>query len=129
MRETESEFGQGCIYNLGLFVAHQYNAIILEEQYEQINNTLGIGMQMNWCEMWFNGAADHMFDLIIPTNYPLELQERMNILQSKCLTWRQIMSGHNPIKDDVWWAIGEAKELLRLIDEFHGIKTIKGQYE
>lgn len=27
------------------------------------------------------------------------------------------------------WAVQEAKDLLRLIDKFHGIKTAKGEYE
>lgn len=127
MTEHESDFGQGCCYNLGLFIAHQYNAVMMEQQYAAINKQAGL--DMNWCEMWFNGAADHFYDLVIPNEYPEELKDRLRILQSMSIHWRMPLDGDKPTKDNVWWALGEAKELLRLIDEFHGIKTVKGQWE
>lgn len=123
LKNRDSEFGQGCIYNLGLFIAHQYNAYILEEQYSKLT------VHISWPEMWFNGAGDHMFDLVIPKNYPIELQERLSYLQTQCLHWRMSLGEAGATKDNVWWALGEAKELLRLIDEFHGVRTVKGMWE
>ncbi|MHA1302333.1 MAG: hypothetical protein ACTSPI_01340 [Candidatus Heimdallarchaeaceae archaeon] len=110
--QRESEFGKGLTYCLGLFLCHS------ERDYNSIEDDLQH-------ELWFNGAGDHLFELVIPKNLSIKLKNRLKKLQKNVLNWRM----SNATKNDKVWAIQEAKELLRLIDEFYGIKTIKGSWE
>ena len=118
-----SEFGKGLCYNLGLFLCHsERDYLITEKDIEK-----GI---LNKPSMWFYGAADHIFELTIPIKLPKELKNRLKEFKNKVMDWRLPMDKEkNATKEDKIWAIQEAKDLLRLIDESHGIKTIKGDWE
>jgi len=114
-----SEFGQGTTYCLGLFLAHQ------ERYPPEYREKKGLA------ELWFNGASDHFYDLIIPENYSDRIKRRLKKLQEKALNWGHGFppkSGHAKW-EDVEWALKEAKMILRYIDEFHGIEVIKGRWE
>lgn len=123
--KTESEFGKGLCYCLGLFLAHTERAKEMQKQYTEIN--LKCNSNMDWAEMWFNGAADHLFELEIPASFPDELKDRLQTFQSRCLGWRLSLDCE-ATPSDVAWSIIEAKELLRLIDEYHHIATAVAQW-
>ena len=124
MPETESEFGKGLCYCLGLFLAHAERVKELKDVYKKSRLT-------DWPESWFNGASDHLYELVIPDDLPQDLKTRLTILQGKCLDWGHGFGVDKPAATDadVQWSIDEAKELLRLIDQWHGIAVVKGQWE
>jgi hypothetical protein len=104
----ESEFGKGLCYCLGLFLAHHERKVF-----------------DNDFSMWFNGAADHLFELEIPEKYPTEIKTRLTFFQDQCLGWRlRPCSAENKV-----WAINEAKALLLQIDILNGVNAIKGDWE
>lgn len=130
-RKESSEFGQGLCYNLGLFLCHADKLRIELRQYREWRKK---DNPENYTEdlavsRWFNGAGDHFFDFL-PEYAPKHLQERCKILRDKCLDWRLPMDDiKEPTLKDADWAIQEAKDLLRLIDEDRGVPTIKGEWE
>jgi hypothetical protein len=69
--KEESEFGKGLSYCLALFLAHDEHKVY-EEDYS----------------LWFNGAADYLYELVIQETLSEELQNRLHILQDKCISWR-----------------------------------------
>ena len=103
-----SEFGKGFSYCIGLFLMHA-------ERYGDENDY----------RLWFNGAADHLYDLIIPDKLSKKLQNRIKKWQDKCLQWRL----DDYTKKDKLWAIDEAKYFLRKYDENNNVKVIKGDWE
>ena len=105
-----SEFGKGLTYCIGLFLAHaERKDLIRGSDYS----------------MWFNGAADHLYELQIPGEYPDALIERLSKFQETCINWRLNWAS----EEDFKWAVQEAKDLLREIDETNGIETEKGYNE
>jgi hypothetical protein len=115
--KEESEFGKGLTYCLGLFLAHA-------ERHRKEKGLID-GLKPS---IWFNGSSDHLYDLVIPNNLPLNLQKRLADLKDKCIEW-----GHGfkieATMDELNWSLEEAKELLRLIDEHHKIKTIEATWK
>ena len=107
--ETDSEFGKGCVYCLGLFLAHE-------------------SMKTSNPWHWFNGASDHLYELEIPDSFPVELKDRIELFTHKALEW-----GHgyerNGTEEDKRWALREAKDILMEIDKYLGIQVIKGTWE
>ena len=135
MKKTkeESEFGTGLVYCLGLFLAHAERDVGLPKEYqEEMDKRMkSIGKEENYSystEMWFNASSDHLYELQIPENFPEDLKKRLQSLKSKAIHW-----GHgfhsDCKKEDKEWAIDEAKELLRLIDEYFKIKTIEATWK
>ena len=120
--KEKSEFGCGLTYCIGLFLCHA------ERDYLMTENDVERGI-INKPSLWFYAAADHLFDLQIPRFLPKELKERIRKWKSKVIGWRLPMTveGHSTQEDKIW-AINEAKELLRLIDEHFKIKTCKGDF-
>lgn len=110
-----SDFGCGFAYNLGLFLAHQ------DRFFDEIRE------DMRW-GIWFNSAADHLFELQIPKFLPLKLRKRILTFKKKCLEYRFEGSGQVTIKDVVW-ALDEAKFFLMELDKYLKIKSIKGTWE
>lgn len=126
-----SEFGKGCTYCLGLFLAHAERSWgppdFDKEQDERMKDMGKVNDYSFSTELWFNGASDHLYDLEIPDNFPVRLKSRLKKLQSKSLYFGHGF-GQDTTNKDKMWAIEEAKELLRLIDNFLGIKTSKAQW-
>lgn len=116
-KETQCEFGKGLTYCLGLFLCHS------ERGYERREKD-----QVRDVELWFYGAADHLFELEVPEALPEPLRSRLNRFRDVCLHWRLPMDSSKPTAKDKEWAIDEAKELLRLVDEHFGIATIKASW-
>jgi hypothetical protein len=120
----KSEFGQGLTYCLGLFLAHEERYINDKRMYE----SSGIETH-SAVAIWFYGAGDHLFDMVIPDNLSNNLKKRLSKFQNKVLEWRLPMDKKNiATEKNLFWAIEEAKELLRLIDNSMGIKTRKAEW-
>jgi len=112
-----SEFGKGLCYNLGLFLCHSERDYLRESPLQEPR-------------LWFYSASDHLFDVQTNSIQNDRLKQRILTFVDKCMAWRLPMGENEaPNEGDKTWAINEAKTLLRLIDEYHGIKTEKGDYE
>lgn len=120
-----SEFGRGLAYNLGLFLAHTAKY----EYYKEIHKT-PYPEQMSYMdeEMFFNGASDHVYDLLVE-NAPIHLQPRLQEFKDKCLHWGHGYTEPHPTKSDVYWSIQEAKNLLLELDKANNIPALKGEWE
>ena len=103
----QSEFGQGFTYCIGLFLMHAERKDIE-------------GVMMG---LWFNGAADHLYQLEIPENFVLK--DECKEWQHKCLKWRL----EEYTKEDRDWAIEQAKKFLLAWDKQNKIPCEKGQWE
>ena len=115
MNTKQSEFGRGCGYCLGLFLAHVGN-------FEQ-------KLKCSTASMWFYAAADHLYEFQIPDMMSKKFSKRAHEFGKFVFARRLVMdSDKKPTRKDVYWAIDEAKELLRLLDEELGIKTIKAEF-
>lgn len=117
MMEEKSEFGKGLTYCLGLFLAHSTRTLPDIPNFESKFN------------VWFNGASDHLYGIIVPDSFPDEIKKRVQILQGKSFHWGHGFNGPFATKDDAAWALQEAKDILLLIDKHIGVDAIKGEYE
>ncbi len=126
----ESEFGKGLCYNLGLFLVHVGNLTETLKVYKDMREKNPDSFsEESAVEIWFNGAADHMYELQWE-QAPKHLQKRCKELQAKCLNWRLSLGRKSkPKLDNAYWAIQESMDLLRLIDKANGVSTIKGDWE
>lgn len=119
-----SQFGKGLTYCIGLFLAHEDRYTAWKEATTEIS-------AINDVNLWFNGASDHLYDLQIPNTLPPQLRKRLQEFRYRCI---DLGHGESHMKgdgkeEDFYWAIKEAKDLLRLIDEHYGIKTVEGDHE
>lgn len=118
----ESEFGKGFAYCIGLFLMHTERIEETLKAYEGIDVKDGHAVSM-----WFNGAADHLYELQIPENFVLK--KACEKWRRKCLVYRLCMNGEKCGKEEYNWAIRKAKEFLRAWDRQNGIETVKGDWE
>ena len=127
---TRSEFGKGLCYCLGLFLCHsERERLYNKEVAKKLNYSEEQAGKRN-AKMWFNGASDHLYDLQIPENLPVSLKKRLAEVCKKAIHWGHgFDSNDQPTEEDKKWAIQEAKDLLRLIDEHFGVETQKGDWE
>lgn len=109
-----SEFGKGLTYCIGLFLAH-----------ESKDKASIIKIFDGDFHIWFNGAADHLFEMQIPEKFPENLKTKLESFQNQCLHWRCSPASEENFK----WAIREAKDLLIEIDKQIGIAAIEGEWE
>ena len=121
--QEESEFGKGYAYCLALFIAHEWKMFQMEADSKEKPNSY------DRASMWFNGAADHLFDLQIPTALPDEKQKQIAAFQDRCLQFRLCMRGEACDWKDAHAAIDEAKDLLREWDAFLNIPSVKGSWQ
>ena len=114
--ETESEFGQGLTYCIGLFLAHAERVKGYKESFSH-----------NWAGMWFNSAADHLYGLDVSCIKNRKLKKEIAGWRDKCLDFGL---GDTATEKDVFLAIQQAKDFLREIDaKILKVKTIKGSWE
>lgn len=117
----KSEFGRGCVYCLGLFLAHKERGWRMRDELKKL--------KIQCVNSWFNGSSDHLYDLEIPENLPERIKKRLARFQDKCL---RLGHGFNIVgtEKDFCWAIQEAKYLLRMIDKYVcKVDVIKGSWE
>lgn len=149
------QHGRGLSYCLALFISHEgtYRSVLAEVetlaavgalQFED-SYRLDVTKQRQVIERiastrWFTYAAAPLRHLEIPATLPLQLQERLRTLHQRCRRWSlpeppppklpeaqetldAVQLDPSPV--NVSWSLEEAKELVRLIDELHGIPTSK----
>lgn len=119
----ESEFGKGYAYCLGLFLAHEWKMFQMRETATESSNSY------DRASMWFNGAADHLLELQVPTALPDQKRKQIEAFKDKCLNFRRGMRGEKCEWSDVQGALDEAKDLLREWDVFLNIPSQKGSYQ
>lgn len=112
-----SEFGKGYAYCLGLFLAHA-------ERMKAYKGNSSMGP-----DMWFYGAADHLFELEIPAALTEKKRAAIEAWKSSCLNCRLSLSGEPATWNDVEKALQYAKDLLLEWDAICGIPCEKGDYE
>lgn len=117
MSDNYSEYGKGFTYCIGLFLCHA------ERFFYPIK---GNDRPINY-ELWFNGAADHLFELVIPENF--SNFKECSDWRARCMSWRLSIDCPEPTEEDFVWAVQKAKDFLRAWDEQCGIKTTKGEWE
>ena len=105
-----SWFGRGYAYCLGLFLAHAERCNVAGE--------LSAGMALY-------GAADHIFDLEIPSMLPENDQLKIKTFKDMVMELRL-----DEVSMDQWHSLLQtAKDLLLEWDAFCGIPCEKGDYE
>ena len=114
--EYKSEFGKGCLYNLGLFLAHEAMYYERMNRFRDMPN-LPETMIDNAPMMWFNGAGDHLYDFEIPEGIPENIKERLEKFQSKVLSCRNVFDQEVVTEKDVFDCLQEAKSLLMWFDK------------
>ena len=111
-----SEFGKGFIYNLILFAKHWGN--IQSYKYGD-NSEPDYGL-------WFNGAADHFFELEIPDKYKdTEIGSKLSALRDLALDFRL---NATPTKQDFNGFFEDLENVCMLIDKDLGVEDIKADY-
>lgn len=115
-----SEFGTGYAYCLGLFLAHEWKLINDKERAKNLPEIYP------YANMWFNGAADHLFELIAPSNLPASKIAEIEEFKDRCIGFRL---NDNATFSDCDKAIEDAKRMLLEWDLFNDIKAEKGDWE
>ena len=148
---SKSDFGEGLSYCLALFLCHSERPPLFPaELAKKMGYTKEKAEERN-VAMWFYAATDHLYDLQIPRSFTIKaniylrlkkifkpfkfnyfrkyhlFNRRIGKLVGVCFRNRLKLSGKVNPKLKVW-AIKEAKELIRLIDKFHGIKTGRARW-
>jgi hypothetical protein len=100
-----SGFGKGFTYCIGLFLTHAERK------------------EMEGHYLWFNGAADHLFELEIPENFIL--RDECGDWRDKCINWRL----EKYTEKDKTWAIKQAKRFLLEWDKQNNIPCKEGEWE
>ena len=119
--KRESDFGKGCVYCIGLFLAHAErftprNAI--EEEYMS-------------APAWFNASSDHLYELQIPENFPEKLKNKIESFRLEALEigHGSMMSDEKVTFETVKSSILKANEILMDIDNFMGVEVIKAEWQ
>lgn len=110
-----SDFGRGYAYCLGLFLAHA------ERRFPAFGG--------NEHSLWFNGAADHLYDLEIPKILPKKKKKEIEKWRDRCLVLRLCMNGEKCTEKDIFIALEKAKKFLREWDKACDIPSEKGEWE
>jgi hypothetical protein len=137
----EPSFGTGLCYSLALFLSHEANfkyvmaeidilvadgAIQFEGRLKDDRRYMEQTKEQMAAIRWLSAASRPIQNLQIPAHLPREIRDRLQQLKSRCNAWAfpsSIASG--PSKNDVLWALEEAKELIRRLDELNGVQTKK----
>lgn len=120
--EETSEFGKGYSYCLGLFLAHEWAMFHAREKAKQYP-------AVYTASMWFNGAADHLFELEIPAQLPKDKKNQIKDFRDRCIKFRLCMGGERCDWSDAAAALNESKDLLREWDVFNKVSAIKGSWQ
>ncbi len=133
-------YGSGLCYSLALFLTHEANfkysiaevemmaaegALSFDERervdVEHVRNVT----QRLAAIRWFTHAVHPIRNLVIPDSLPASIRHRLTALQQKCVACTLPEHDGQPTPKDVAWALDETRELLRQIDEFHDVATVK----
>lgn len=99
---NQSDFGKGFTYCIGLFLAH------------------GEPTSQKYC---FYCATDHLQELKIPDHFTFATECRL--WRDKCFEWRF----SECTKDDIKWAVKQAKRFLLEWDKQNGIECAESRWK
>lgn len=121
----ESEFGAGFVYTMILFAKHWGKIFHDVEVYK----TSLQDEQMAY-DMWFNGAADHVYEMTIPdaiagSEFGMLAEEFIKFVRSKRLPMSQ---EERATKEDFNKAFVMLESLAMKLDEHLGMKPVKAQW-
>lgn len=122
--ETESEFGKGLTYCLGLFLAHA------ERDHCSSCAAKKKELNINRGDWWFHAASDHLYELEIPETLPAPLQDRLKRFRDEMLDKGHgagLIEQHS--EESINEAIHEAKALLMEIDKAWGVPTTEANWK
>ena len=122
-----SEFGKGFVYNLFLFAKHWEGLDRKIELYKKMaEKDPELFTEPDAVSLWFNGAGDHFFGLVIPKQWEKEAIGKLATkVQSKALLWR--MGEFGGLKEAQEF-MSDCEKLMRMIDNKLGVKTSKAEY-
>jgi len=123
MTEETSTYGKGFTYCIALFLGHKDRPAYdgMKEFMDKQPKSMG-----NYWFMWFNAAADHLYEMEIPEELPAKLKRDIRKWRGKCLGWRLDTTVN---KHNFNYAIRKAKEFLMEIDRRMGVEPMQGEYE
>lgn len=135
--KRESEFGTGLVYPIGLYLAHAGRIREMREaekkskEFADANKLPKVTGEL-WPQMWFNGASDHLFDIQYPKNMPPRLMNRIDRWSGKARNFGHgdgLMGRISISWKDVEDSIDEGKAILRAIDRWLDVKSLRGRWE
>lgn len=123
--ETTSEFGKGFIYNLILFSKHWWR----HQSDLRLNDEMAEKYPENWrkgeIDMWFNGAADHFYEIEIPNKLKdTEIGRLAQELVDEALDRRFMKTTQEEF--NAYWK--KFEKLAMLIDKELGVEPIEAQF-
>ena len=75
---------------------------------------------------WFSNAVADLYDLNVPKTLPQHVRRRLKIFQQNCLRWASPTSvSSGPTAEDVRWAVQEANELLKLVEQYVNVTNTR----
>lgn len=126
MAKKRSEYGQGFIYNMVLFAKHYEQAFEHKKNWEiirKINPTLF--KEGTAYGIWFNGAADHLFEWELPKKFErTRIGAMFRSLQSRASSYR--LEQCSEIEFKKFWE--DFENLTRMIDKALGVKSQKADW-
>ena len=135
-----AQFGSGLCYSLGLFLAHEGNFKYVLAEVEMLasdgalqftdeerrNPAKALAVIERLAAIrWFSHSVNPLRNLVMPPTLPEALRRRLQAFRDKCVRWSLSERSAQPGVKQVAWALNEARELLRQIDELHNVRTIK----
>jgi len=134
-----SEFGKGFIYNLILFAKHFERLQKQLETYQDMRGKMSNEEKANGrlftdgraIEMWFNGAADHLFELKIPKSLKgTNIGKLAEKLQNRGLSFRLMsFNGRQLTTEDFHDFFKDLERLTRMIDrEVFKLRPVKADF-
>lgn len=123
----KSEFGQGFTYNFFLFAKHWWKCSEEIRVWEKMRvEDPGLFSEKDAVSFWFNGAADHFYDLEIPEQWRNHKIGRLTKrLQNKGLRWRMEELGD---KKDFDKFFEDCERLMRMVDKELGVEVKKATW-
>lgn len=126
---SDSEFGQGFLYPLALFVAHTMRLQHIADDYKKMREVnRGHFSARSAAQMCLYGAADHLFDFD-PQQAPEPLRQRCETLRENAMTWRLPMGkDHEATEKEVKDLFEEAKAIFFEVDVLNGVDAKRAQW-
>jgi hypothetical protein len=133
--------GTGLCYSLALFISYEANmkyvlaevelmaaegALRFEGSAKESQETIRKTIERLAATRWFSLAVGPLMAVRSTNQVPPAIHERIDHLKNQCAQWAHPNSpARAPLLLNVSWAVEEAKEIVRLIDEHHGIPTVR----
>ena len=134
----KSDFGRGFVYPLTLFALHferntnKFYGTLSETDKRILKNVFN-NNKKKWLsheiESFFNGASDHLYELVIPKKFRKKKIGRLaSKLCNKALEIGHGFTGKEWTLKDFEECYEMLKEIMFLLDKELGVKPIKAEY-